>query len=163
MEEKIEKIENCDIGEGKGSRAVSRGVNKEIGNKIKELESRMKRREREERRRNVLIKGVEIKEGRRRVAVEELFDNIGVKAKIEEVRKIGGGLKKGREIIVVRLKSEKQKREVWNRKKLLKGRKERILEDWTWKERRMRWRLKGIAREEEKKEKKVGWGKNKNR
>ncbi|XP_050452132.1 coiled-coil domain-containing protein 70-like [Cataglyphis hispanica] len=63
--------------------------------------------------------------------------------------------------MIVRLKNEDQRREIWNKKKLLKGRKERILEDWTWKERRMRWRLEGIAREEEKKGRKVwiGYGK----
>ncbi|KAL6423123.1 hypothetical protein ACFW04_010549 [Cataglyphis niger] len=77
LERKIEKTENCDIGEGEESRAVSRGVNKGIGNKIKELKSRKERRERKERRKNVLIKGVEIKKGRRRVAVEELLGSIG--------------------------------------------------------------------------------------
>lgn len=34
------------------------------------------------------------------------------------------------------------------RKYKLRGKKERILEDWTWKERKMRWRLEEIAREE---------------
>ncbi|KAL6418362.1 hypothetical protein ACFW04_012184 [Cataglyphis niger] len=99
--------------------------------------------------------------GRRRVAVEELFDSIGIKAEIEEVRKIGGSVEKGREMMVVRLKNEDQKREVWNKKKLLKGRKERILEDWTWKERRMRWSLERIAKEEKRKGRKVwiGYGK----
>ncbi|KAL6419615.1 hypothetical protein ACFW04_013703 [Cataglyphis niger] len=138
---------------GEGSEAM--------GNRLNEMENRMERREREERRRNVLIKGMEIKEGRRRGAVEELFDSIGIKAEIEEVRKIGGSVEKGREMMVVRLKNEDQKREVWNKKKLLKGRKERILKDWTWKERRMRWSLERIAKEEEKKGRKVwiGYGK----
>lgn len=40
-------------------------------------------------------------------------------------------------------------------KKNLKGRKEEIMEDWTWKERKMRWRLKEIAKNEERKGKKV--------
>lgn len=40
-------------------------------------------------------------------------------------------------------------------KKNLKGRKEKIMEDWTWKERKMRWRLKEIAKNEERKGKKV--------
>lgn len=43
----------------------------------------------------------------------------------------------------------------------MKGRKERILEDWTWEERRIRWRLEGIARKEEREGRKVwiGYGK----
>ncbi|KAL6421060.1 hypothetical protein ACFW04_013584 [Cataglyphis niger] len=92
LDGRLGKIENRYIGEGKGNRAVSRGV---IGNRLKEMESNMERREREERRRNVLIKGMEVKEGRRRTAVEELFGSIGVKAEIEEVRKIGGDVEGG--------------------------------------------------------------------
>ncbi|KAL6418757.1 hypothetical protein ACFW04_011804 [Cataglyphis niger] len=155
LEGKIERLENCDIGEGKEIKAVSRGVSEVIGNRIKEME----RREKEERRRNILIKEMKVKEGRR--TAEELFDNIGVKEEIEEVRKIGGGVEGGSKMMVVRLKNEDQRREIWNKKKLLKDRKEKILEDWTWKERKMRWRLEGIAREEEKKGRKIwiGYGK----
>lgn len=40
--------------------------------KIKELEGRLKRREREERRRNIVIKGIKITKGKRREAVEEI-------------------------------------------------------------------------------------------
>ncbi|KAL6419185.1 hypothetical protein ACFW04_014058 [Cataglyphis niger] len=151
LEGKMEKTENRDIEEGERSRTISRGVNEGIGNKIKE----------EERRKNVMIKGVMVKKGRRRVAIKELSDSIRVKAEIVEVRKIGGGGEGGRKMVVVRLKSEEQRMEVWNRKKLLKGRKERILDDWTWKKRRMRWSLERIAREEEKKGRKVwiGYGK----
>ncbi|KAL6431940.1 hypothetical protein ACFW04_007397 [Cataglyphis niger] len=101
LEEKMERLGNGDIGERE----------KRIGwNRLKEMENKMERREREERKRNVLIKGVEVKEGRRRMAVEELFDNIEVKAEIEEVRKID--VEGGREMMVVRLKNEDQSREV---------------------------------------------------
>ncbi|KAL6416607.1 hypothetical protein ACFW04_011364 [Cataglyphis niger] len=137
MEER-EELGNGDTGKREGNMVNGREGSEAIGNKLNEMENRMERREREEKRRNVLIKGVEIKEGRRRVAMEELFDSIGIKAEIEEVRKIGGSVEEEREMMVIRLKNEDQKREIWNKKKLLKGRKERILEDWTWKERRMR-------------------------
>ncbi|KAL6416560.1 hypothetical protein ACFW04_013367 [Cataglyphis niger] len=159
LEEKMERL--GDTGRREGNKMVNGGGSEAMGNRLNEMENRMERREREERRRNVLIKGVEVKEGRRRGAVEELFDSIGIKAEIEEVRKIGGSVEEGREMMVVRLKNEDQKREIWNKKKLLKGRKERILEDWTWKERRMRWSLERIAKEEEKKGRKVwiGYGK----
>lgn len=40
------------------------------------------------------------------LAIEEVFNSIGVKAEIGEVRQIGGGLKGGREMIIVRLKDE---------------------------------------------------------
>ncbi|KAL6417092.1 hypothetical protein ACFW04_012988 [Cataglyphis niger] len=161
LEEKMERLGNGDTGKREGNMVNGREGSEAIRNKLNEMENRMERREREERRKNVLIKRVEVKEGRRRVAVEELFDSIGIKAEIEEVRKIGGNVEEGREMMVIRLKNEDQKREVWNKKKLLKGRKERILEDGTWKKRRMRWSLERIAKEEEKKERKVwiGYGK----
>lgn len=59
---------------------------------------------------------------------------------------------------MVKLGNEEQKREVMQNKKKLKGRKEKIIEDWTWKERKMRWRLEEIARNEERKGGKVGIG-----
>lgn len=47
------------------------------------------------------------------------------------------------------------------KKSKLKGRKEKIMEDWTWKESKMRWKLEEIARVEEGKGKIVwrGYGK----
>ncbi|KAL6417693.1 hypothetical protein ACFW04_012575 [Cataglyphis niger] len=137
----------------------------EFNRRIKGLEEKMERLgigDTGKREGNKMVNGGgELKKGEQRVAVEELFDSIGIKAEIEEVRKIGESVEEGREMIVVRLKNEDQKREVWNKKKLLKSRKERILEDWTWKERRMRWSLERIAKEEEKKGRKVwiGYGK----
>lgn len=47
-----------------------------------------------------------------------------------------------------RLGSEEQKREIMEKKKKLKGRKERIIEDWTWKERKIWWKLEEVARRE---------------
>lgn len=44
------------------------------------------------------------------------------------------------------------------KKSNLKGRRERIVEDWTWKERRMRWKLEEIARREMRKGRRVGIG-----
>lgn len=40
----------------------------------------------------------------------------------------------------------------------MRGRREKIWEDWTWGERRMRWRLEEIARREERKGEKVWIG-----
>lgn len=41
------------------------------------------------------------------------------------------------------------------KKKKLKGRKERIIEDWTWKERKIWWKLEEVARREMGKGRKV--------
>jgi len=50
--------------------------------------------------------------------------------------------------MLVKLESEDKKWEVMAKKKNLKGRKERIAEDLTWKERRIRWKVAEIARRE---------------
>lgn len=62
--------------------------------KIKELERRMERKEREERRKNVIIRALEVKEGRRREAVEEVLSVIGVRGNIEEVKRVRGRKRK---------------------------------------------------------------------
>lgn len=57
--------------------------------------------------------------------------------------------------MVVKLGDEVYKTEIMRNKKNLKGRTEKIMEDWTWKERKMRRRLEEIAKNEERKGKKV--------
>lgn len=65
--------------------------------KMGELERRLKIREKEETRRNVVIREVDVREGERRKAVEEILGVVRVKVKIEEIRKIGEDKrKKGR-------------------------------------------------------------------
>lgn len=54
----------------------------------------------------------------------------------------------------MRLRNDEQ-RKVLEKKSKLRGRRERIGEDLTWRERRMKWLLEKIAREEQRKEKKV--------
>lgn len=68
--------------------------------------------------------------------------------KVKDISKIGGMRGKGKETWLMKLGNEEQKREIMVRKKMLKGRKERIM-DLTWKERKMKWKLVEIAREEE--------------
>lgn len=70
--------------------------------------------------------------------MEKIFKDIGVKVKIAETRKVGGNAERGTETILVRLENER--REVWENKKQLRGRKKRIVKDLTWAERKMRWR-----------------------
>lgn len=83
---------------------------------------------------------------------------MGVKIDIKEIKGLGKDIKTGRETILVKLENEEQRREIWKKKSALKGRRERIQEDWTWGERRMRWRLEEIARREEREGKRVWIG-----
>lgn len=70
-----------------------------------------------------------IREGDRRKAVEEILGVVGAKVMVEEIKKIGEVKQKGREMLLVRLGNEEQKWEVMEKKKKLRGRRERILED----------------------------------
>jgi len=153
MKERIGKLEE---GERKEDNVIQgrTGGNKII-DKVGELERRLDTREREERRRNVVIRDVEVKEGGRRKAVEEILGIVGAKVEVGEVKRIGEVKEKGRKMLLVRLGSEEQKWEVMEKKKNLRGRKERILEDLSWRERRVRWRLGEIARMEEAKGRRV--------
>lgn len=76
----------------------------------------------------------------------------------EETRRIGRNSERGTEIILMKLRNEEQKKEVWANKNKLRGRKERIGEDLTWRERKMRWRLEEIASEEVRKGNRVRRG-----
>lgn len=74
-----------------------------------------------------------MKEGKIREAVQEVLRVLGVEVKVEEVRRIRDEVGKDKEIemVLVRLGSEEQEMEVLRKKRKLKGRKERIMEDWT--------------------------------
>jgi len=71
------------------------------------------------------------------------------------VRIIQAGKTERGKLVVVRLQSEDMRRRVLMNKRKLKGGEIWIEEDLTWEERRMRWRIRRIAREEEMKGKRV--------
>lgn len=52
---------------------------------------------------------------------------------------------------MMRLAKEEQRKEIMKKKSNLKGRKEIVSEDWTWEERKMRWKIGEVARIEERK------------
>ncbi|EZA61670.1 hypothetical protein X777_10502 [Ooceraea biroi] len=146
------------IREGRGKEEIAEGVKRGWEKKMGEIERRIEWKDKEERRKNIIIRGIEVKEGRRKEAVQNLINQIGAKVEILDFKRIGGVGEKGEESILVKLKNEEQKREIMKKKKELKGRKERVMEDWTWIERKMRWRLEEIAREEERKGRRVWIG-----
>lgn len=81
--------------------------------RLKEIERKIEWRDREERKRNVIIKGVEIKEGKRREAVEKVLEIIKARVEVREVKRVGD--REG-EMILVRLGSGEQRKEVMERK-----------------------------------------------
>lgn len=115
--------------------------------RIKKLEWKMERKERKGRKKNIIIKRLEVREGGRREIVEGVIKNIEVEVEIEEVKRIGGDRKRERKMVLVKLENEEQKRKMMEKKKNLKGRKARIIKDWTWKEKKISWRAKQGTKE----------------
>lgn len=76
-----------------------------------------------------------MREGRRKEAVEELMENIGIVMELQEVKRMGRERDEGKEMVWVKLGSKKQRGEVLENKKSLGRREELITEDLTWKER----------------------------
>lgn len=114
---------------------------------MKELEKRMKRLElegekkkREERKRNIIIRGVRVREERMeglRKEIEEIVEATEAIAKVEGMRRIGNKNKEGREMVWVKFASVEEKIEVMKRKAKLRDRREWIADDLTEKERRI--------------------------
>jgi len=155
LKDRIEELKGENNGKTGDSKGGDRKSERNIENRLKEVKRNMERREKEEKRKNIIIRGVEVREGKRREAVEEILKIVGVKVEIKEVRRVRGINEKEGEMVLVKLGSEEQKGEVIGKKKILKGRKKRISEDLTWRERKARWNLQEIARSEERKGRKV--------
>lgn len=145
IEELEEKVGEMERGKG-DKRKREKGEEGEVEARVKKMEKEWEMRERKERRKNVVIKGLEVGEEKKREAVEKLLKDIGAEVKVEEIGRVGGGIRK--DMWIVKLEKDEQKREVMRKKRELKGRKEKIMEDLTWKERKIKWRLGEIARKE---------------
>lgn len=68
----------------KGGKRGERGI---VEDRL--MKRKIELREREKRRKNIILKGMEMKNGKRREAVEEVLKIIGVKVDIEEMKKLG--------------------------------------------------------------------------
>lgn len=69
---------------------VGRERSGELEKIVKEMDWKWEKREREERKRNVLIRRMEVREEGRREVVEELMKAIEVKVELVEVKRLGG-------------------------------------------------------------------------
>lgn len=87
---------------GRGDR---REIEGSIEGRLKEVERNMERRENEKRRKNIIIRRVEIREGKRRKA-EEILKILGAKAKIKEIRRIGEMIEKDEKMMLIKLGNE---------------------------------------------------------
>lgn len=79
------------------------------------------------------MKDAEVKEGRKREAVEDplkyLFKHIGAEVEIKKVKRLRGEADKEGETLLIRLGSEEQRKEIMGKKKNVRDKKEKIWED----------------------------------
>jgi len=109
--------------------------------RVKRLERRVERKEREERRNNIILKGVREGEGNLE-GMQRVWEKLGLKVKVENIREIKGGRGSRGSMWVVRVGSEEERRRIVQNKWKLKGEEVRIEEDLTWEERRIKWRIR---------------------
>src|SRR5436190_12903297 len=141
MENRIRKVEE---GKEEGGERVIR-VEKEEEKKIRQLEEKVmilerekERREKAERKTNIVVRGVKAEEGKEKEEVEKVIEKIGVKVRIEGVRKIKAYKEECGGVWIVRLANEEEKKKVLEEKRKLRGEKIWITEDLTWGERKMK-------------------------
>nr|XP_034194830.1 uncharacterized protein PF11_0207-like [Osmia lignaria]XP_034195042.1 uncharacterized protein PF11_0207-like [Osmia lignaria]XP_034195332.1 uncharacterized protein PF11_0207-like [Osmia lignaria] len=127
-----------------------------IKEKLRDLEGKWERKGKEEKWKNIIIKGLKAKREEMKEKTEEIMKVVGVQDAIEEV-KVAGLAEGGKEMnmVQIKLKSMEFKTDVMAKKKALRGRDERIQEDLAWKERRIQWKLRRISKEEREKGKNV--------
>ena len=77
--------------------------------------------------------------------MEDLWKELGIEAKVVEIKELGRRKEGERRMALVRLEDMKGKVEVMKKNVALRGRVERVDDDWTWRERAMQWRLERLA------------------
>lgn len=152
MKRRIEKLEK-DLKEGSKI-----GILEE---RMGRLERGAEKEERQKRRKNLIFKGIRGEKGKIKEDIEEICRNIGAEIEIENVREIRAGNEGKGKMVLVRLKTEEDKRKILENKRKIKKKEIWIEEDLTFGERKMKWKLRQIMEEEERKGEKVkvGYGK----
>jgi len=121
MEKRVGKLESGDREKGEGEEE-----------RIKETERRVRaweKRERQEKRRNIVIKGIKEEEKNVKIRLKEILEQVG--ANMEEARMVMVGKEEWGKMAVVKLKTEKDKKKVMEKKGKLKGEKIWIMKDLT--------------------------------
>lgn len=77
--------------------------------------------------------------------VDKIWEELGVKAEVKEVKKIGGVREDSKSMVLVRLKSLEDKKKIMEGKWRLGRKRERIEDDMTWMEKRAMWMIKREA------------------
>lgn len=135
-------------GEGRGREGEQGGGRTEWVDRLRKLEKKYEWRERGERRRNLLVKGVTEGERVLKEEVEKVIRRLGAEVRIEDIRKIEAGKMDKGGLVVIKVGSEGERREVLRNKWKLRGENVWIEEDLTWEERKVRWKLRELVSEQ---------------
>ena len=120
--------------------------------KKQEYKKQCRRKKREKRKTNIVIRGVWKEEETEKEVKEFIGKNIKTEEEIRETRKIKAS--GGKEIVIAKLENWKDKREMMTRKREFKTG-VYIEDDLTWKEREMQRKLRKIAGQKREEVKKV--------
>ena len=151
MVEVIEKVERWEKGGGQGKEGVEEGQVEEWRLRLRKMEVKQDRKDREGRRNNIVIRGLGWEGGEVEVGVRKLWERMGLEGVgVKEVARIGRVGGEGRGMVLVKLAGREEKRKVMEAKKKLKGGKERIEDDLTEEERRGKWKIEREAEVERK-------------
>lgn len=147
LKERIERmkqgLEGLKIGrkeEGGGNKRKGKkgrcrkkdGGEEEWRERVRKLERRYEQKERGERKRTILLKGLKKGEGGLKENVEEVMKRIGVEVKVEEIRKIEAGKRERGNMVMVKVGSEDEKRRIMQSKWKLKGKDIWVEKNLTW-------------------------------
>ncbi|EFN87353.1 hypothetical protein EAI_02127 [Harpegnathos saltator] len=133
-------------------------MREEEGRRIRELEIKLDKKEREGRRNNVVVREVEIGEKGVEEGVNKIWRRLELEVEMREVKRIGKGRKEGEGMVLVKLGNWEEKRKVMELKKKLRGKKERIEDDLTVEERKTKWRTEREVEAERRRGKRVQMG-----
>lgn len=139
MRERIRELE----------RRVKEGANGgNLEERFKNLERKIEKEERQARRKNLIFKRIRGEKEKLKENGKDICKGIGAEVMIEKVREIRAGNEERGKMVLVKLESEEERKKILENKRKLKGKEIRIEEDLTFRERKMKWRLRQIAEDE---------------
>ncbi|XP_024876616.1 cilia- and flagella-associated protein 45-like [Temnothorax curvispinosus] len=149
IEARLSKIEE---GNQKNIPGTSENTD-ELRKQVKEIKIMMEKKDREERKNNIIIKGLNVgkeRKGLEKEVEEFVKERLGVEAKMERARLVGGG-----KIIQAKIRDQENKRKIMESKSRL-GKEEIYIEnDRTVKERETQREIVKMAKEQRAQEKEV--------
>lgn len=140
-----------ELEQWKEKEQIWKGERKEMEKRIENLETKEERKERAERKNNIILKGKEFDIGNLTQNIEDFFKKeLQLEIQIEEAYKIRHANEK--EWVLIKTRAWEDKKRIMKNKYKLKGEKIYIDNDLTVKERLIQKKLKEIAENEKKKE-----------